>query len=157
MSVDFSKVLFDLLPPGEAYSLEDIKLMKILAACSIEFSQYFKWACDIGNSIPDRDDIVLAEQWTKILGTKNLPAKLAERGTYVFDQLVTATKAHFIKLAEQRNLKVSIEDKGPFFVIISGLIWHGRGHPLNPPEVEDLANTLLRVKPAHLWIEFKNA
>ena len=155
---NFQAVLFSLLPYGEAYQEDDEALLSILEAFSKEFSRYFDWVGSSCNSIPDgelhRPTLdTLDTRWEKILGTSNFPAKLAERGIYSHEQLVTNTKDHFLKLAEHYGFKPELKKESPYTLLFLGIPFRWMGHRESTPAAKAFVRSLLQIKHAHIWIE----
>ena len=159
---NFKSVLFSLLPYGEAYQYDDEALLSILEAFSKEFSLYFDWVGNICNSIPDGElktgplDESLDGRWEKFLGTKNFPAKLAERGIYKDEQLVTNTTEHFLELAKHHGFTTpEWKKEGPYNFVIMGIPYRGIDHRESTREAKAFVQSLLQLKHAHLWIIVK--
>ena len=158
---NFKSVLFSLLPYGEAYQEYDEALQSILEAFSKEFTRYFDWVGNISNSIPDGElkngpsDDRLDDRWEKILGTKNFPAKLAERGIYKHEQLVTNTTEHFLELAKHQGFTPEWKKDSPYNFLFVGIPFRGMDHRESTPEAKAFVRSLLQLKHAHLWISVK--
>lgn len=150
---DFFEVLFSLLPPGDAYSKEDESFMQILGPLSLEFSRYFDWVQNVSRSIPDASCSELKPYWDKILGTTNLPSRLAERGLYENDTLVTNTKNHFLELAKHFGFSPVITEPKPFVVRLVDIPWFGKRDKRNTEDANSFVERILLLKHAHLWIE----
>ena len=150
---NFADLLFQLLPPGDAYRKDDESLMQILTAMGKEFTRFYDWLDSIASSIPDELCTALKEKWAEILGTENLAAKLKERGVWVDGSMVTNTTEHLEKIISAHGFVPKSSSKKPFTLGFYDLPWNGLDKE-NGPEITRLVKAVIALKHAHLWVTF---